>query len=323
MVVVAGIDVSKATLDVSISEGPVISFENSTTGIRSLLRHLERAGVTKAVCESTGGYERLVVGKLREKAFSVHVAHPVRVRAFARACGYEAKTDPLDARVLSRYGVVFSEPDAAQPDVDPDREELRQLLGRRSQLVEQRVRERNRLDKGVSGSVGKSIRRNIRWLDREIERLDEEYRELLKHNASLSETVELYQTVPGVGQLTAATLVAYLPELGRWDGRALTSLVGLAPWSRDSGKKRGNRSIRGGRGTVRRALYICAWVGLRLDGDLRDFYRCLRERGKPGKVAVIAVARKLLMQLNAVARRGTPWVKQHRKNCLPYQAGPA
>ena len=106
------------------------------------------------------------------------------------------------------------------------------------------------------GSVGKSTRRHVRWPDREIERLDEEYKELLKCTASLSENIELYQTVPGVGQLTAATLVAYLPELGRWDGRALTSLVGLAPWSRDSEKKCGNKSIRGGRGTVRRALYI-------------------------------------------------------------------
>ena len=323
MVVVAGIDVSKATLEVSVSEGPVIRFDNSATGIRRLLGHMKRTGVTKAVCESTGGYERLVVSKLRETALSVQVAHPVRVRAFARACGYEAKTDPLDAQVLSRYGLVFSESDTPQPEVDPDREELRQLLGRRRQLVEQRVREHNRLDKGVSASVEKSTRRHVRWLDGEIERLEEEYKELLKGSASLSETVDLYQTVPGVGQLTAATLVAYLPELGQRDGRALTSLVGLAPWSRDSGKKRGNRSIRGGRGTVRRALYICSWVVLRIEGDLRDFYRRLRERGKPGKVAVIAVARKLLMQLNAVARRGTPWVKQHGSSCLPYQADPA
>ena len=323
MVVVAGIDVSKATLDVSVSEGPAVRFENSATGIRRLLRHMERTGVTKAVCESTGGYERLVVGKLRETALSVQVAHPLRVRAFARACGYEAKTDPLDAQVLSRYGVVFAESDKTQPEVDPDSEELRQLLSRRRQLVEQRVREGNRLDKGVSASVGKSTRRHIRWLDKEVERLNEEYKELLKRSAGLTETVELYQTVPGVGQLTAATLVAYLPEFGRWDGPALTSLVGLAPWSRDSGKKRGNRSIRGGRGTVRRALYICAWVVLRVDGDLRDFYQRLRERGKPGKVAVIAVARKLLMQLNAVARRGTPWVKRHGSNCPSYQADPA
>ena len=319
MIVVAGVDVSKATLEVSVSEGPVLRFDNSATGIRRLLRHMERMGVNKAVCESTGGYERLVVGKLREAAINVQVAHPVRVRAFARACGYEAKTDPLDAQVLSRYGVVFTESDTAQPEVDPDREELRQLLSRRRQLVEQRVREGNRLDKGVSASVGKSTRRHIRWLDKEVERLNEEYKELLKRSAGLTEAVELYQTVPGVGQLTAATLVAYLPELGRWDGRTLTSLVGLAPWSRDSGKKRGNRSIRGGRGTVRRALYICAWVVLRVDGDLRDFYQRLRERGKPGKVAVIAVARKLLMQLNAVARRGTPWVTARER--LPILSG--
>ena len=131
------------------------------------------------------------------------------------------------------------------------------------------------------------------------------------------------KTVPGVGHLTAATLIAYLPELGRRDGRTLTSLVGLAPRSRDSGKKRGDRSIRGGRGTVRRALYICAWAVLRTDGDLCDFYKRLRGRGKPGKVAVTAVARKLLMQLNAVARRGTPWVKQHTNNRPSYQADPA
>ena len=185
------------------------------------------------------------------------------------------------------------------------------------------MRERNRLDKGVSGSVGKSIRRNIRWLDREIERLEEEYKELLKRNASLSETIELYQTVPGVGHLTAATLVAYLPELGRWDGKSFASLVGLAPWSRDSGKSEAIGPYEAGRGTVRQALYICAWAVLRLDGDLRDFYRRLRERGKSGKVAVIAVARKLLMQLNAVARRGTPWVKRHGSNRPSCQTDPA
>ena len=196
----------------------------------------------------------------------MQVAHPVRVRAFARACGYEAKTDPLDAQVLSRYGVVFTESDRVQPEVDPDREELRQLLSRRRQLVEQRVREGNRLDKGVSASVGKSTRRHIRWLDKEVERLNEEYKELLKRSAGLTETVELYQTVPGVGQLTAATLVAYLPELGQWDGRALTSLVGLAPWSRDSGRKRGNRSIRGGRSTVRRVSLLRDYVRLNAKG---------------------------------------------------------
>ena len=113
-----------------------------------------------------------------------------------------------------------------------------------------------------------------------------------------------------MGALTAATLVAHLPELGHWDSKALTSLVGVAPWSRDSGQKRGQRAIRGGRRVVRRALYICAWSVIRVDGQIRRFYQSLRQRGKPGKVALVAVMRKLLLQLNAVARRGTPWVAQ-------------
>ena len=119
------------------------------------------------------------------------------MRAFARACGYEAKTDPLDAQVLSRYGLVFLESETPQPEVDPDREELRQLLGRRRQLVEQRVQERNRLDKGVSASVGKSTRRHIRWLDREIEQLDQEYKELLRRSVNLCGKAKLYRSMPG------------------------------------------------------------------------------------------------------------------------------
>ena len=120
----------------------------------------------------------------------------------------------------------------------------------------------------------------------------------------------LYRTVPGIGPLTAATLVAHLPELGHWDSKALTSLVGLAPWSRDSGKKRGHRAIRGGRGLVRRALYMCAWAVILHDSEVRRFYDRIRHRGKPGNVAVVAVMRKILFQLNVVARRGTPWVPQ-------------
>ena len=124
----------------------------------------------------------------------------------------------------------------------------------------------------------------------------------------MAQRAALYRTVPGVGPLTAAVLVAHLPELGQWDGKSLTSLVDLAPWSRDSGRKRGRRAIRGGRGFVRRSLYICAWAVIRHDSEMRHFYRRLRDRGKPGNVSVVAVMRKLLLQLNAVGRRGRPWV---------------
>ena len=152
-------------------------------------------------------------------------------------------------------------------------------------------------------AIAKSTRRHIAWLEKE-------YQAVLQDNATLADRAALYRTVPGIGPLTAATLVAHLPELGHWDSKALTSLVGLAPWSRDSGKQRGHRAIRGGRGLVRRALYMCAWAVIRHDSEMRRFYDRLRQRGKPGNVAVVAVMRKILLQLNAVARRGTPWVPQ-------------
>ena len=164
MVVVAGVDVGKANLDVSVSEGPVLRFDNTARGITRLLKHLMEQDATMTVCESAGGYERLLVGRLRKAEIAVRVAHPSRVRAFARACGYEAKTDPRDAQVLSRYGQVFPDADTLEPE--PGREELRDLLRRRRQLVEQRVQELNRLDKGVSFGVAKSTKRHIAWLDK-------------------------------------------------------------------------------------------------------------------------------------------------------------
>ena len=290
MPVVAGVDVGKSSLDVSVSEGPVLRFDNTAKGITKLLKHLTKQEATLTVCESTGGYERLLVSRLRKAEIGVRVANPSRVRAFAKACGYEAKTDPRDAQVLSRYGGVFPEPDT--PVTEPEREELQDLLRRRRQLVEQRVQEVNRLDKGVSAAVVESTKRHIAWLDAEIAQLEKEYKEALQGSTPLAQRAALYRTVPGVGPLTAATLVAFLPELGRWD----------------SGRKRGQRAIRGGRGIVRKALYLCACSVIQVEGELRRFYQNLRQRGKPGNVALVAVMRKLLLQLNALARRGTPWV---------------
>ena len=181
------------------------------------------------------------------------------------------------------------------------------MLRRRRQLVEQRVQKSGRMDKVVSPAVAKSTNRHIAWLEREIAQLDKEYQEILQNSAPLAQRATFYRTVPGVGILTAAILVAHLPELGLLDVKALAS---LASWSRDSGQKQGRRAIRGGRSVVRRTLYIRAWSAIRVESGMRDYYQGLRKRGKPGKVALVAVMRKLLLQLNAVARRGTPWVPQ-------------
>jgi len=304
--IVAGIDVGKKLLDVSVAQGPVQSFFNSPEGIGALQAWIMSRGATEAVCESTGGYEREVVRQLRDQGLPVHVAHPNKVRSFARAVGYEAKTDKLDARVLSRYGEVFQL--AHKLHDDGATQGVRELLKRRKELVDQRVQELNRMEKGLRGGVLDSTKRHIAWLDEEIARMDEEYRKALKENEHLSEMVALYQSVPGVGVLTAASLVAYLPELGKCDGKALTSLVGLAPWARDSGQQHRYRSIRGGRGAVRRVLYLAALSAIGCNKDMKRFYQGLRNRGKPGKVAMVAVMRKLLLLLNSIAHRGTPWL---------------
>ena len=312
MEVVAGIDVGKFRLDVWAGAGPVQRFDNSTEGIAALAQWLGEQNVSMAVCEPTGGYERPLISQLEEAGFRIHLAHPNKVRSFARACGHEAKTDGLDAQVLSRFGQVFALADAPQSKPDPERAELQDLLRRRRQLVDQRVAELNRLDKGIAQGARTSTQRHIAWLNDEIARLDEEYQATLQSSQELSQRAAMYRSVRGVGQLIAATLAADLPELGQGDGRRLVSLVGLAPWSRDSGRQRGYRAIRGGRGAVRRALYLAALSVIRSkDSALARFYQQLCQRGKPGKVALVALMRKLLLQLHAVARRGTPWVEHY------------
>ena len=231
MAVVAGVDIGKSSLDVSVSEGPVLRFDNTAKGITKLLKHLTKQEATLAVCESTGGYERLLVSRLRKAEIGVRVANPGRVRAFAKACGYEAKTDPRDAQVLSRYGQVFPESDT--PATDPEREELQDLLRRRRQLVEQRVQEATgwtragRVEchshaggEGVPGGVA---------------------------GAPPWPSGQRYRTVPGVGPLTAATLAPFCPKTQGDLLGGTGALVG----------KRGQRAIRGGRGSAQSPLSLC------------------------------------------------------------------
>ena len=309
MKVVAGIDVGKASLDVSVSAGAVRRFDNTAEGLTALVAWLDGAGTTDAVCEPTGGYERALVRRVQQTAVSIHVAHPTRVRHFAQAAGYQAKTDELDAQMLARYGQAFELPNTVAKQADS--EVLQDLLRRRKQLVDQRVQERHRLAQARTPGAHTSTQRHLQWLDEEIGRLDEEYRQALDQSVELSALAALYQSVPGVGELTAATLVGYLPELGQYSSKELTALVGLAPWSHDSGRHQGYRSIRGGRGTVRRVLYLAALAAIRYNDDLKRFYQRLRDQGKKGKVALVAVMRKLLLLLNAIAQRRTPWVEHH------------
>ena len=307
---VVGVDVGKARLDACAGNGEERSFDNNDQGIDALAGWLAALGAALVVCEPTGGYEKPLIWRLRQEGFPVRLAHPNRVRAFARASGREAKTDRLDAQALADYGRVFLQ-DQAGPSGpeggEPEREELQALLRRRRQLTDQRTQELNRLDRAHSPAVRASAQRHIGFLDQEIANLDREYREALESSAELSRRAELYRSVPGIGELTAAVLTADLPELGQGAGKGLCSLAGLAPWSRDSGRQRGYRAVRGGRSGVRRALYMAALSAIRVEGELRRFYQGLRQRGKAGKVALVAVMRKMLLRLHAIARRGAPW----------------
>ncbi len=303
---VAGIDVGKNRLDVCRSGDSVQVFENTRLGVTQVLEWIRVQEIGQVVLEASGGYERTLLDVLLESDVETVRVQPSRVRAFAHAVGLHAKTDALDARLLCRYGesLELSVSQAISRSVSC----LRDHLDRRRQLVEQRVGEKNRLEKNPPDWMSASCRRHIVWLDREIARLDQLIRKMLKQG-DLSGRAELLRSVKGVGEVTAGVLLAYLPELGSGCGKSLSALAGVAPWSRDSGQHQGKRSIRGGRQAVRRALYMSALSAVRHDPDLRRFYRGLRDRGKPGKVALVAVMRKMLLLLHAIVRRGTPWVE--------------
>lgn len=306
---VAGIDVGKYILDVSVNGQKLQRCENTADGIQRLIKYLQETPVDLVVCEATGGYERELVNALQAVSIPVHVAHPNKVRAYAKALGQLAKTDRLDAEVLRTYGEHLELPAQAQQDAQTL--QLRELLRRRQQLVGIRSEEKNRLEHRTDSLKSESISRHITWLDEEIKVVEQAYREHLAQTERLARQASLYQSVRGIGELTAVTLLSELPELGQLSGPALTSLVGLAPWSQDSGKQRGYRAIRGGRASVRKALYMAALSAIRYDSGIKTFYQRLRKRGKPGKVALVAVMRKLLLMLNAVEKRGTPWVEKY------------
>ena len=271
-----------------------------------LLSWLPRPEVVRAVVlEATGGYEHALVQRLQSAGYAVHVAHPVRVRAYATAQGQLAKSDPIDAMQLSAYGAamwplqILQRSDAAQ--------RLRALKRRRDQLLEERKAEHNRLDKTPDELARASIRRHLEWLDQELAALDEALDACVAGDEQLHTCAELMQSIKGVGRQSALTLIGELPELGRLSGPQLVALTGLAPYARDSSTLSRKRYIRGGRARVRQVLYMAAVCASQHNPSLRAFYLRLRQRGKPAKLALTAVMRKLLLQINAVVRRQTPW----------------
>ncbi len=300
-----GIDVAKDHLDVHARpDGLAWRVANDEAGIASLVVRPQELRPAALVLEATGGYEVPVVAALAAAGLAPAVVNPRQARRFAEGVGRPAKTDPIDAAVLAHFAeAVRPEP---RPVPDAEARALGELLARRRQLVQMRVSEQHRLAT-ASGAIRKGIRRHLDYLDRQIKGIEADLTAAVQASPAWRARDQLLQSVPGVGPQVSRTLRAELPELGTASGRPLSALCGLAPFNRDSGRRRGPRSIYGGRGHVRAALYQAALVAMRWNAPLKGVYEGLLARGKAKKVALIAVARRPLVILNALVRTGTPW----------------
>jgi len=254
--------------------------------------------------EATGGFETVVVASLAAAGLPVVVVNPAQVRAFAGALGRRAKTDPIDAAVIARF-VLATRPEV-RPLPDADTRMLADLVTRRRQIVQMIVAERQR-EKRAPARTKKSILRLLKALEKELASVDEDIDDAVRGSPAWREKENLLASVPGVGPIIARTLLADLPELGTLDRRQIAALVGLCPWTRQSGQWRGHSFIGGGRAAVRAALFPGAMAAARHNPELRAFHQRLIAAGKPKMVALIAVARKLLTILNAILRDNRPW----------------
>ena len=255
--------------------------------------------------EATGGYERLLAATLASAGMPVVIVNPAQVRHFARACGELAKTDSIDAMVLARFGERI-DPEL-RPLPDEDARALIDLVARRRQLIELRTAENNRLGHAISKRVQSSIQRVLKTLEKEIEAIDDDIDDRIKRSPAWKADEDLLRSVPGVGPVTARTLLANLPQLGTVNRQKISKLVGVAPFTCQSGKWRGKSMICGGRTVVRNALYMAALVAIRRNPVFKAHYEKLLASGKAKKVALVAVMRKLLITLNAMLRERRAW----------------
>jgi transposase len=303
---VVGIDVSKHELVIAV----VPTGEQWTSGtehaaLDQLVTRLRTLAPALIVLEATGGYERTLVAACAVAHLPVAIVNPRQVRAFAQALGRTAKTDTIDATVLAQFGARLQP--TPRPVPDADTQTLAALVARRRQLLDMLGAERNRLQHTPTGPVARDLREHIRWLERRLAHVDTDLTDRIQRSPVWRVQDDLLQSVPGIGPTVARTLLAELPELGTLNRRAIAALAGIAPFNRDSGQWRGRRAIWGGRAPVRAALYMAALVATRHNPRLARFYHRLRAAGKPAKVALVAVMRRLLTIVNAMVQHQTAW----------------
>lgn len=304
--IIAGVDVSKDRLDVFIlPSAERFAEDNDDAGCERLCERLKALGADLVCLEASGGYERLAAASLAGAGLTPLVVNARQVADYGRAAGWRAKTDAIDAEKIARF-VIATDP-AVRPLPDAQTQALADLVARRRQLVRMRAGERQRLQGAADPLLVASLKRVVAALSQEIAALDAALDARIRASPIWRVREKLLASVPGVGDTTARALIAELPELGRLDRREIASLVGLAPYTRQSGRWRGKSSIGGGRAPVRSALYVAALAASRFNAVLAPAYRRLVQAGKPKMVALVAIARRLLVILNAIVRDEKPW----------------
>ncbi len=301
-----GIDVSKSWVDVHVRpDALAFRCPADSEGLAELVRRLRPLDPRLIVMEASGGYETIVAVSLAEAGLPAAIVNPRQVRKFAEALGQLAKTDAIDARVIAHFAEAVRPPPRPMPD--EAMMQLQELLARRRQLLVMINAEKQRLVKAESKITQRSCRAMLRSLEAERERIDRAIDKLIKASPLWCAKLDLLTSVPGVGDIVARTLIAELPELGTADRHQIAALAGVAPFSRDSGRRKGKRFVRAGRVQVRAPVYMACLVAIRHNPPLKSFYRRLRAAGKPTRLAIVAVMRKLLTILNAMLRDNTPW----------------
>lgn len=304
--VFVGIDVSKETWDVHIRpQGESKSFAANPDGFQKLLKFLPPPGSCLLVIEASGGYEADLLADLLDAEHLAARVNPRQVRDFAKSGGQLAKTDKLDAKLLALFGEKMEPPPTAK--ISPEQRELAALVTRRRQLVVMHTMEENRHGQARTKVTERSIKKLLRTLKEEIEKITADIRKIVEKNDDWRAKTQILESVPGIGPATSATLVAELPELGNSNRAQIAALAGVAPYNHDSGKLRGTRAIRGGRASVRTALYMATLAAIRFNPTIRAFFTKLAAAGKPFKVRLIACMRKLLTILNALLKSKQSW----------------
>jgi len=301
---VVGVDVSKAKLDIAF-EGEVTTINNTPKGILNELIARIDVKSTLVVMEATGGYEKQLVTLLHEHNVALAVVNPRRVRDFAKGIGMDAKTDPIDAGVISFYGqVVNPAPQLAKSD---DEKKLNDLVERRRQLLGLIGQEKNRLQQTSDQEIKDYIRQSLESLKKQLKLIDRRLSECVKQNKNNQRKIEILNSVKGVGLVTISTFLSKLPELGELNRAEIAKLVGVAPINNDTGQRSGQRRTFGGRSYVRRVLYMATLVATRHNPQIQAFYQRLLANGKEKKVALVAAMRKLLTILNTLIKKDELW----------------